>query len=169
MDSKAALLNSIVLDTLDAFRTDFDTAIAGIDDPSEKLRRATESYALRHMTHWRETLVVTDSLIHLEEPALTTARARRRENEWRFREIILEGQESGAFQVHSARFASFAIRETCVSMARIYKEEESPSEYEIVGEYPEHGEYHGEKEPSPEVMAVWHGELALKVVGATTL
>lgn len=169
MKSKSDLLATIVLGTLDAVRTEFDAAVAGIDDPALRLQHATTAYALRNMIHWREGLVVSESLIHLDEPTLTQARSKRRENERVFRQIIIDGQEAGLFTIHSARFASFSIRESCASMARLYRENLTHDGYEVVGEYPEYGEYGGSAEPPPEELSQWYGRLALKIVGARTV
>ena len=166
MTSKSGLLETIVLGQLEAIRIEFDAAILGIEDPVEKLRRATEVYALRHARYWRETIVLTESLMHLDEPSLGKARILRRENERRFRNIIIEGQKAGVFEIASARFASFVIREACVSLARLVREVASSPEYEEIGEYPEYGEYGGANQPTGEDLAAWHGQHALKIVGA---
>jgi AcrR family transcriptional regulator len=145
MGSKGSLLTAIVLDTLDHVLADFDVAIAGTDDPVEQLQRATELYALRHATHRRETLVVNHETVHLDAPVRTRAQDMRRDHERRFRAIILEGKRAGVFQVKSAKLASFAIREMCVSIARWFRDD---------------GDYTADE------VARQHGEFALGLVGA---
>jgi AcrR family transcriptional regulator len=122
MGSKGSLLTAIVLDTLEHVVADFDAAIAGTDDPVTQVRRATEVYALRHATHRRETLVVNHETVHLDDSTRARAQGMRRDHERRFRAIILRGQRDGVFDVESAKLASFAIREMCVSIARWFRE-----------------------------------------------
>nr|WP_239028984.1 TetR/AcrR family transcriptional regulator [Pseudonocardia acidicola] len=122
MRSKQELLQTIIRQTLDGVMDDFEAAVAGVDDPVERLRRATRVYALRHATHRREALVVNRDTASLEEPVLSALRARRREHERAFRALISDGVESGAFTVDSPALASFAILEMCVSIARWFRD-----------------------------------------------
>ena len=122
MGSKGSLLTTIVMDTLEHVVADFDDAIAGVEDPVTRLRRATEVYALRHATHPRETLVVNHETVHLDDPTRTEAQNMRRTHERRFRAIIDAGCREGLFRVESPKLASFAIREMCVSIARWFRE-----------------------------------------------
>jgi AcrR family transcriptional regulator len=123
MRSKHQLLETIVERTLDDVLADFHAAVDGVADPTERLRRATRVYALRHAAHRRAALVVNRDTANLAEPALSRLRTRRRDHERELRAIILDGVGAGAFRVGSPALASFAILEMCVSIARWFRED----------------------------------------------
>ncbi|WP_218024857.1 TetR/AcrR family transcriptional regulator [Nocardia pseudovaccinii] len=145
MDSKASLLSEIVLETLDHVTNDFQKVMAEVDGHSAKLRAATEVYALRHATHRREALVVNQDTTHLEEPDRSVAQDIRRRHERAFRQIIIDGRREGVFTVDSPKLASFAIREMCVSVARWFRDD---------------------GDMTPQQVAEWYGDYALRIVGA---
>jgi len=135
MRSKQELLETIIERTLDGVEADFDEAVRGVCDPVERLRRATRLYALRQATHRREALVVNRDTLSLEEPALSTLQARRRNQEHALRAVIVDGIRSGAFTVESPDLASFAIREMCVSIARWFRADGARSAEQVADEY----------------------------------
>jgi AcrR family transcriptional regulator len=134
---KQDLLESIVVETLDAVLADHTAAVAGRVDPVDRLREATRVYALRHATHRREALVVNRDTASLPEPALSAARDRRRAHETAFRSIISEGAEQGVFAVGDARLASFAILEMSVSIARWFREDGPLTAEQVADEHAE--------------------------------
>ncbi|GGL13974.1 TetR/AcrR family transcriptional regulator [Nocardia jinanensis] len=138
MESKSSLLKEIVLGTLDRVVGDFDRVIAEIDSPVERLRAATEVYALHHATHPREALVVNQDSTSLDEPERTTAQQIRRRHEREFRQIIIDGQEAGVFTVENPKLASFAIREMSVSIARWFHEGGALTAEEVARQYSEY-------------------------------
>ncbi|WP_214369619.1 TetR/AcrR family transcriptional regulator [Pseudonocardia sp. H11422] len=135
MRSKQELLQTIIQQTLDGVMDDFEAAVDGVEDPVERLRRATRVYALRHATHRREALVVNRDTTSLEEPGLSALRARRRDHERAFRAVISDGVESGAFTVDSPVLASFAILEMCVSIARWFRDGGALSATDVAEQY----------------------------------
>lgn len=137
MRSKQELLETLVGQTLDEVRADFDAAVAGLDDPAAQLRAATRVYALRHATRRREALVVNRDTTSLPEPALTTMRERRRSHERGIRAIIIRGIESGVFAVGNPGLASFAILEMSVSIARWFREDGPRTPEQVADEYGE--------------------------------
>ena len=137
MSSKQQLLETILARTLDAVLADFEDAVAGVDDPAERLRRATRVYALRHATHRREALVVNRDTTSLPEPSLTRMRERHREHERAIRAIIVDGAESGMFNVGNPVLASFAILEMSVSIARWFREDGPLTAEQVADEYAE--------------------------------
>jgi AcrR family transcriptional regulator len=137
MSSKQQLLETILARTLDAVLADFADAVAGADDPAERLRRATRVYALRHATHRREALVVNRDTTSLPEPSLTAMRERRREHERAIRAIIVDGAEAGVFHVGNPALASFAILEMSVSIARWFREDGPLTAEQVADEYAE--------------------------------
>ncbi|MDI9978876.1 TetR/AcrR family transcriptional regulator [Rhodococcus sp. IEGM 1307] len=135
IDSKGALLSQIVLDTLDQVVLDFDQVMAENDEPIERLRAATTVYALRHATHRREALVVNQDTVHLDEPDRSVAQRIRRQHEHGFRQLIVDGLDEGVFSVESAKVASFAIREMCVSVARWFREDGPLTAEDVARQY----------------------------------
>jgi AcrR family transcriptional regulator len=138
MSSKQQLLETILARTLDDVLADFEAAVAGVEDPAERLRRATRVYALRHATHRREALVVNRDTGSLPEPSLTTMRERRREHERAIRSIIVAGAEAGVFNVGNPALASFAILEMSVSIARWFREDGALTAEQVADEYAEY-------------------------------
>ncbi|MGC5615418.1 TetR/AcrR family transcriptional regulator [Georgenia sp. Z1491] len=145
MTSKASLLDAITTSTITAVVDEFTAATEGVTDPVERLRRATEVYAFRHAVHRRETMVVNGDAVHLEDPARSLVREKRRWHERAFRQIIVDGVDAGVFDVESAKLASFAIREMCVSVSRWFRV--------------------GGGDTTPEELSRQYGEYALRIAG----
>jgi AcrR family transcriptional regulator len=135
--SKQDLLAEIAVETTGAVLADFQRAIAGIDDVSERLRRAIEAYALRHATHRRQALVVNRDIFSLEEPTRSAVLASRQQHEHAVRQLICDGLEAGVFHVHSPSIASFAILEMSVSIARWFHEDGPLSADEVARQHSE--------------------------------
>jgi AcrR family transcriptional regulator len=135
MRSKQDLLETIVGRTLDGVLDDFRTVVSGLGDPAERLWQAVRVYALRHATHRREALVVNRDTTSLPEPALTRMRQRQRDHEQAVRAIISDGAATGDFRVRSAVFASFAILEMCVSIARWFQDDGPRTAEQVANEY----------------------------------
>lgn len=135
MTSKQQLLEVIVSRTLDDVHADFAAAVAGVDAPVERLRRATRVYALRHATHRREALVVRRDTTSLPEPSRTRMRERRREHERAVRAVIADGVARGDFAVGDPALASFAILEMAVSIARWFRDDGPLTATEVADEY----------------------------------
>ena len=135
MESKNSLLRTIVMQTLDEVVADFDRAVAAADGAGGRLRAATEAYAFYHATHPRQTIVVNQDTVHLDEPDLTAAQDIRRDHERRFRQLIIDGKQAGEFSVQSPKLASFGLREMCVSIARWFHEGGELTAAEVAREY----------------------------------
>ena len=145
IDSKQELLRGILVTTTEQVWSDFETAVAGVTDVTERLRRAVVTYALRHALHRREALIVNRDVESLDEPARSQVMELRRRHERAVREIIIEGARAGVFRVSDPFLASFAILEMCVSVARWF---------DPAGALP------------AEHVAAEHGVFALRLVGA---
>jgi AcrR family transcriptional regulator len=68
IESKQELLRGIVQETTELVWSEFQAAIAGTTDATERLRRAVEVYALRHAIHRREALIVNRDVATLGAP-----------------------------------------------------------------------------------------------------
>ena len=118
IESKQELLRGILLTTTEQVWSDFEAAVVGVNDVGERLRRAVQTYALRHAIHRREALIVNRDVASLDEPARSEVMALRRRHERAVRQIIIEGVGGGTFRVDDPFLASFGILEMCVSVAR---------------------------------------------------
>ena len=135
MRSKQDLLAAIIGPTVDGVLDDFQTAVDGLSDPVERLRRAVRVYALRHATHRREALVANRDTASLPEPARTRTRQRERDHERAVRAIICDGAGTGDFHVASPALASFAILEMCLSIARWFRDDGARTAGQVADEY----------------------------------
>lgn len=135
MDSKQALLSTIILDTTEMVWSDFESAVDGERTNSLKLRAAITAYALRHATHPREAIIVNRDVSALEEPVLAEVMALRRKHETAVRQIIIDGCSTKEFDVQTPLLASFGLLEMCVSIARWYREDRGLSAEEIADQY----------------------------------
>jgi AcrR family transcriptional regulator len=135
IESKQELLRGILVTTTEQVWSDFETAVAGVADVSERLRRAVMTYALRHAVRRREALIVNRDVDSLEEPARSQVMALRRQHERAVREIIIEGAAAGVFQVSDPLLASFAILEMCVSVARWFDPAGALSAEQVAAEH----------------------------------
>jgi AcrR family transcriptional regulator len=133
--SKQDLLEAIIGRTVDGVLDDFRTAVDGLSDPVERLRRAIRVYALRHATHRREALVANRDTTSLPEPARTRIRQRERDHERAVRTIICDGVGTRDFNVDSPALASFAILEMCLSIARWFRDDGARTAEQVADEY----------------------------------
>lgn len=141
--SKHDLLVEIVEATMRSLITEHDAAVASIDEPTERLRRAAAAHARFHAGHAHEASVGTRELDNLEPKARRRALTLRSDYELRFRRIIEDGVARGDFDVESARVASFAILDMGMGI---------PVWFRSRGEL------------SPNEIARHHGELAVRMM-----
>ncbi len=137
MTSKQELLAQIIEGTMQAVWADYERAVAGQIDVTERLRSAANVYALRHATHPREALIVNRDAGSLTEPVRTRVDALRRRHERAIRGLIEEGCETGAFAVGEPLLASFGILELCVSIAHWFRPDRPLSAEEVARQYAE--------------------------------
>ncbi|MGH3757589.1 TetR/AcrR family transcriptional regulator [Actinophytocola sp.] len=145
--SKQDLLAQIMLDTMAALRESHQAAVRGNTDPAVRLRRAVEAHVRYHARHRLEAFVGNREIRSLDEPHREAVLASRADYEQRFRTLVRNGVRAGRFDVTSVRLASYAILDLGMGVAAWYREDGELSEDEIV----------------------WHyGDLALRIVGATS-
>lgn len=135
--SKREILQGIIFETMESVIADFEGATEGVEDATERLRRATEVYVLRHARHRREALVVNREVSALGEPAGSRTREKQAEHARLFRSLIEEGRASGRFHVESSTLATFAILEMAVAVARWFRDEGPMSAAEVACQYGE--------------------------------
>jgi AcrR family transcriptional regulator len=137
IESKQQLLADIIGETTRSVWAEYQTAVAGHDDLTDKLRAAAHVYALRHATHPREALIVNRDVSSLEEPLRGEAQELRRRHERAIRDLIASGCREGVFLVRDPLLASFGILELCVSIARWFRADGRLSAEDVAAQYAE--------------------------------
>jgi len=132
---KQELLAEIMLEITRLVWEEFRAAIAGVDDPVERLRRATYVYVERHLKYPRESTIVNRDVSSLEEPVRTDVLKLRRRHANAMAKLIEDGVHAGIFHVAHPRVASFAILEMCVSVVHWFRPEGALSIDEVAEEY----------------------------------
>ncbi|MEU6573661.1 TetR/AcrR family transcriptional regulator [Streptomyces sp. NPDC046805] len=145
--SKQDLLVQIMTGTMQNLLALHRAAIDTTNDPTERLRRATEAHVRYHARHRLEAFVGNREIRSLEEPHRSDVLAIRAQYEAGFRDLINTGIAAGRFTVTSARMASYAILDLGMGVAVWFRED---------GELTE------------DVVAWDYGEFALRIVGAVT-
>jgi AcrR family transcriptional regulator len=135
--AKQDLLRDLILETEERLLAEFHEAVASTDDAREQLRRAMEAAVRRHALHPRQALVGNRDMSALDEPHRERVHELRVEHERSFRSIIERGTEQGVFDVESPRFASFALLEMAVSVARWFDPAGPASADELARQYGE--------------------------------
>lgn len=135
--SKQELLAGLMLATMDALLAANQVAVAGTDNPVERLRRATDAHVRYHARHRREAFVGNRELRSLGEPHRGAVLARRAAYEQRFRSLVEDGVAAGVFHVASSQLASFAILDLGMGVAVWFREDSGPSENEVAWQYTE--------------------------------
>ncbi|OKJ49529.1 transcriptional regulator [Streptomyces sp. CB02009] len=145
--SKQALLAQIMASTMENLLDLHHAAIATTIDPAERLRRATEAHVRYHARHHAEAFVGNREIRSLEQPHRSEVLKKRAAYESGFRNLISAGITARRFDVTSARLASYAILDLGMGVAVWFRDDGELTEDAVVWEY---------------------GELALRIVGAST-
>ncbi|MFE2938040.1 TetR/AcrR family transcriptional regulator [Streptomyces sp. NPDC059255] len=143
--SKYELLAEIMTGTMERLIADHTAAVAGADSAREALRRAVEAHIRYHARHRLEAFVGNREIGSLEPPDQERLLGRRSDYERGFRELIERGAAEGAFEVRSARIASYSILDMGIGVAGWFRED---------------GEF------SVDDLAYQYGDIALRIAGA---
>ncbi|MFD4227482.1 TetR/AcrR family transcriptional regulator [Streptomyces sp. NPDC058545] len=143
--SKHELLAEIMIGTMEQLIADNVAAVAGTDDVREQLRRAVEAHIRYHARHRLEAFVGNREIGSLERPDQDRVLSRRSDYERRFRELIERGAAEAAFDVQSARIASYSILDMGIGVASWF---------------------HEGREFSVDQLAYQYGDIALRIVNA---
>ena len=144
--SKQEILHAIMDKAMDRAIAALDAALAGVDDVSEQLRRATESLVLDFLRYPAEVTVCKNEVRNLEPANRLAIVAKRDQYGARVRGIIERGHRGGRFRTRTPQLAAFAVLE----MGNGAKSWFRPS-----GRYPD------------TYVASEYGEFALRIVGCT--
>jgi AcrR family transcriptional regulator len=135
--SKQHLLAELMTATMDALLAAHRAAVAGTDDPVERLRRAVDAHVRFHARHRHEAFVGNRELRSLVPPHREPVLARRAEYERCFRTLIEEGVAAGVFRVASPQLASYAILDLGMGVAVWFREDAGPTENEVAWQHTE--------------------------------
>ena len=144
--SKQDILFAIMDKAMDRAIDALDAALAGVDDVSEQLRRATESLVLDFLRYPAEVTVCNNEVHSLDPANRVAIVAKRDQYAAQVRQIIAQGHRSGRFGTRTPDLAAFAVLE----MGNGAKSWFRPS-----GRYPD------------TYVAREYGEFALRIVGCT--
>lgn len=133
--SKQDLLAQIMTATMEALLAHHRTAVATTEDPTERLRRATETHVRYHARHRLEAFVGNREIRSLAEPHRSQVLALRSDYEKRFRQLIGAGIAAGCFHVASARLASYAILDLGMGVAAWYRDDGELTEDTVAWHY----------------------------------
>lgn len=135
--AKQDLLVEIMTSSMDDLLVAHRRAVGTTEDPTERLRRATEAHIRYHARHRLEAFVGNREIRSLVEPHRTQVLARRDEYERGFRALVTAGVDAGLFHVGSARLASYAILDLGMGVSAWYREDGELSENEVAWQYTE--------------------------------
>ncbi|SFM63602.1 transcriptional regulator, TetR family [Pseudonocardia ammonioxydans] len=131
VSSKQDLLASVIEATMTTLLAEHDAAVSGVDELTERLRRAVDAHVRFHARHRREAFVGTRELRSLTEPRRSQILGLRAEYEQRFRTLVADGVEAGAFTVTDPQLASFALLDLGMGVAVWFREDSGPSENQV--------------------------------------
>ncbi|NKQ56103.1 TetR/AcrR family transcriptional regulator [Amycolatopsis sp. K13G38] len=133
--SKQDLLAEIMVGTMQDLLTAHRAAVATTEDPTERLRRATEAHVRYHARHLHEAFVGNREIRSLVEPHRSHVLALRAEYEHCFRDLVRDGIKADRFRVTSARLASYAILDLGMGVSAWYRADGELTEDILVWQY----------------------------------
>ena len=145
LESKQALLQDIILETMDSIIREQDAVLATSDDVTEQLRRIMEAHARFHTRHSREVRINNSQFPHLEEPAQTRVRELRRCYARPWISLIERGVAEGRFETPSPRLSAYAMLQMGIGVSLWFRANGPLSESQV---------------------AYYYGDMALRLVHA---
>jgi AcrR family transcriptional regulator len=133
--AKQDLLVGIMTLAMDRAIAAHDAAVAGVEDPAEQLRRATETSVLDFLAHPAEITVCNTEIRSLEEPHRAAITGRRDAYAARIRAIVDRGCAGGRFSTLQPRVATFAILELPANATAWFRERGELSAAEVARIY----------------------------------
>jgi len=146
--SKQDILYAIMDKAMDRAINALDKSLAGVDEVSEQLRRATESLVLDFLRFPAEVTVCNTEVRSLDPRHRLAIVAKRDDYGGRVRAIIERGCRSGQFTTRTPQIAAFAVLEMGNSAKSWFRPSGRYTDTYVAGEY---------------------GQFALRVVGCTAL
>ena len=109
ISTKQELLFDLIQDHINELLRQLDRALAGKQEPVEKLRAFVAFHVTYHMSRKREVFIANSELRSLEPRNYEAIVALRGAYEQRLAAILADGAEQGAFEVVDVQVATFAI------------------------------------------------------------
>ena len=109
ISTKQELLFDLIQDHINELLRQLDRALAGKEDPLEKLRAFVAFHVTYHMTRKREVFIANSELRSLEPKNYEAIVALRGAYEQRLAGILTDGVTEGVFEVADVQVATFAI------------------------------------------------------------
>src|SRR5262249_25616397 len=109
LESKQALLQEIMLGTMETLIREQDAVLATTDDVVERPRRTMEARARFHSGYAGEVRIGNSQIPHLDEPMQTRIRELRRRYARPWISLIEQGVAEGRFETPSPQLAAYAM------------------------------------------------------------
>jgi AcrR family transcriptional regulator len=109
ISTKQELLFDLIQDHINELLRQLDRALAGKEEPVEKLRAFVAFHVSYHMSRKREVFIANSELRSLEPKNYEAIVALRGAYEQRLAEILEQGAEEGVLDVVDVQVATFAI------------------------------------------------------------
>jgi AcrR family transcriptional regulator len=138
VDSKAELLDEIVLDTLGALLAIQREAQASTSDPVQQLRRAAEAQVRYFVAHPTESIVAIREFRWAEGDRLAEIMRLRHEYRDGFISMLIRGSAEGRMRVENAKIAAFSIIEMAEAVPTWFKPDREFSANQIAYLYAEY-------------------------------
>lgn len=135
VQSKQALLRSVMISTMETLIADHETALRSTSDPAEQLRRAMDAHVRYHARFPREAHVGNREITSLEEPDRSHVLALRRDYAHSWQQLIERGVKEGVFDTPSPRLASYAMLEMGIGVSMWFRPDGELSESEVAYTY----------------------------------
>jgi AcrR family transcriptional regulator len=107
--TKQGLLSDLVKHHMEEVLQELDAALAGIDDPVDRLRAFVAFHVNYHMVRKKEIFIANFELRSLDSDNYSSIVEMRRAYEERLGDILENGVASGVFVCRDVRIATFAI------------------------------------------------------------
>ena len=109
ISTKQELLFDLIQDHINELLRQLDRAMAGKQEPEDKLRAFVAFHVTYHMTRKREVFIANSELRSLEPRNYEAIVALRGAYEQRLAAILADGVDEGAFEIGDIQVATFAI------------------------------------------------------------
>ncbi|WP_165243422.1 TetR/AcrR family transcriptional regulator [Corynebacterium lizhenjunii] len=129
--SKQELLAEVAINAMEELLRFNATAIAGIDNPVDKLAAAMRSHVIFHTTHARAARVINTEIGSLEEPHHSVVIELRRDYVSRWMKIVHDGMATGVFQANDVKISCWALIDMGIGVSKWYAEDGQYSPEEL--------------------------------------
>jgi AcrR family transcriptional regulator len=119
--TKQELLFDLIQDHINELLRQLDLALAGKEEPHDRLRAFVAFHVTYHMTRKREVYIANSELRSLEPRNYEAVVALRSAYEQRLADILADGVAAGVFEVVDVQVATFAILALLTGLCNWYR------------------------------------------------